>query len=1097
MKVAREKLKRILVRCMLLVGLVLTPGVALAQYGGPVYGPTEYGGNMSPMSADVFNWMPGRMWFEFNLADEGFGYSGPYGTIGLKTHLGEDLFDGRWLFEHQSHLAIDEANYFANFGVMRVISLHSANADVTTGFWVDHDGDEQGDFAHTFNQLSFNASVKTERMDVVLNGYYPVGSTDFAIGDPTGNSSFQGNFLVLQAGIDSALQGYDATVRLRPQSMAFINGVVELGGYGYESELIDQFAGFRARFGMQALKGGLMSFEINNDDRFGTTGAIQLAYQFGVNARGTEYGLTGRDLEPTVRNDHIIRFQQDFIPVVDPDTGLAYNVIHVDNTVGAGGLGSFESPFDSLAAAEAASGTDDIIFVNVGDGTSTNYNTGIALKAGQFLLGDGVEHLVPMAGGGLFRLSNTVNGVRPEISGPVNAVTLADRNTVRGFVIDNDTGTMLNGIFHGGGGTITDGVIEQISLFNAINNGVSLDGIAGDWTFFNNDFTNTGDDGIFIDNAMDSTSTFTFNQQTFTGVGRDGIHMEDYDGTTFAFSNISATNSFRDGVRMERYINAAGTPGTLSFLNTVMNTNIGRGIHINDFDGNVSILNNDFQTNIAGGIQLTNVRNTDPATMTLIGTATLGDTSQFLGNGVGGGPQIGIDLTDPGAIGRVMITNSILTDSIAATNILNVGVRGAIGIRSTASGNGTSLTTSVVNNALISDHTVAGVIFNSTNGASHTVSLFNTDGTIINMDDNGLGGGFGIQLNAGSPNGGTEATLTAAIRDIQMNNTTILTGTALQGNTILTATSNNDGVIDLDFRNVAGDLQNNGLVMNFDNDGAGGINRIVADNLNFTTLTNSGAVLSTGTDTRTSFFLSNSNFLSDGASVGSTGVDVTADGANNQTQISLNNNTFDSFDAEGVDINVDNGARLLANIAGNTITNNGQGGRANGTFPFFDGVNITADNGSTANVRFDNNIVTGSGDIGLELGALNGSDINILMTNNNLSGNDLGEDGVDDPVINAGIADFAATADGAGSNICLAISNNFFGLQPGALVSDNIYGIRAVNGATGLLENDPGTNGPTTLATAGGVAIGVFSTVCTPAIQAEELAFLADGFPPF
>jgi len=1088
MKVARETLMKTIIRCIFLTSVLFCSSNLSAQVGGPiagpVFGPVENGGNVTPMSADVFNWMPGRMWFELNLADEGFGYSGAYSTLGLKTLIGEDILDGRWMFEHQSHVGMDEFNYFANFGIMRAFSLDSAGADVTTGLWFDYDGDEQGDFAHTFYQLAANMSVKTRNWDLVGNSYFPVGSTDFSKGDPTGGQGFFGNLLVLQSGIDAALQGYDATFRFRPQRLGALNGIVELGGYSYESELVDQFAGVRARLSVQALQSGIVSFEVSNDDRFGTTGAIQLAYLFGVNARGNDYSLNGRDMDPTVRNDHIIRFQRDFIAVVDPDTGAAYNVLHVDNTAGAGGTGSFESRFSTLAAAEAASSADDVIFVWEGDQTSTGYTSGITLKDGQLLLGDGVEHLVPTLGGTFYRLTNNVDGFRPTISGSPNAVTLANRNTVRGFNIDNSSGILNNGIRHGGGSTITDGIIEDVTITGSGGAGILLRDIAGDWTIARTQVSGAGFDGIHIDDACDPTSTFNFFNLTLNNNIRDGFHMEDYDGSSIMFTDVVANGNGRDGIRLERFKNGGGSPSSITALRSQMANNNGFGIHLDDFDGNVRILNSTMTGNNSGGVFLHNVKNTVASTMTVVGTDILGNTSTFTGNGVGAGAQIDILLDEIGAVGRVLVTNNTITG-------------GGVGLRSVAD-NGTTLTTTVTENISIDSNANAGLIFSATGGSTHTVSVFNDRLGPLVMDDNGLGGGFGMVFNVGDPNGGVESRLTATVRNIQMNNN--LVGVPVAGNTAIFGSSQNDGILELDIRNFTADGQINGMSFAFDNDGAGGVNRVFTQNNTFTTLSGTGFQATTGTNTKSAFAINNSFYQGNTTAVFNDGLRVSATGAgvgtDNRTFLSVAGSTFDTFDGEGMDLDADDGAHFLMNIANNTITNNGLGGAAGGatTFPFFDGVNITANDGAVANVRLDNNIITGNSDKGVEVLALDGSSINMLATLNNISGNDTGEDAVDDPIINAGISNFSATSNGAGTNICLAISNNFLGPQPGALFPDSFYGIQTVGAGTALLEDDFGTNGPGFFGTNGAVAIGVFSTVCTPAIVLEEGAFAGDGF---
>ena len=122
----------------------------------------------------------------------------------------------------------------------------------------------------------------------------------------------------------------------------------------------------------------------------------------------------------------------------DPDVyGISKNfditplsgVIFVNNTASGGGDGSFGLPFNTLAAAAAASGSGDKIFVYAGDGTTAGYDAGIVLKSGQKLIGEGA---------GLVVAGSTVvpAGNPPKLSNPFgSAVTLDADNEVAGVLL--------------------------------------------------------------------------------------------------------------------------------------------------------------------------------------------------------------------------------------------------------------------------------------------------------------------------------------------------------------------------------------------------------------------------------------------------------------------------------------------------------------------------------------------------------------------------------------------------------------------------------------------------------------------------------------
>src|SRR5262249_11787089 len=160
-----------------------------------------------------------------------------------------------------------------------------------------------------------------------------------------------------------------------------LNGYIDLGGYWFHSPAVQGFGGFSTGFGVQPLPGVAINMEVNHDDTFGTTGFVRVA--FGLRGSPGNTRLGTRLLEQTRRHDHIVRFNQQPQIATNPNTGTFYNVIHVDNAAAAGGNGTAEHPFKTLAAAQAASAVNDIIYVHRGNGTTAGYDTGIVLKNNQ------------------------------------------------------------------------------------------------------------------------------------------------------------------------------------------------------------------------------------------------------------------------------------------------------------------------------------------------------------------------------------------------------------------------------------------------------------------------------------------------------------------------------------------------------------------------------------------------------------------------------------------------------------------------------------------------------------------------------------------
>ncbi|HMO13945.1 MAG TPA: right-handed parallel beta-helix repeat-containing protein [Pirellulaceae bacterium] len=1058
-----------------LIGLGLTLAAALlvnrvqvnAQYDGlfdNAYQPT--------MMGEIPTLLPGRLWIGANVADRGLGYDGSYVTLGTKTHLFHDFLDGRWLFEGRGHVSVDRGGFFANLGIERVFSLPAAGADISSSFWFDYDDDQVGDFAHTMTSVGVSAAVKTRRWDLYGNGYLPIGSSDFAQGDPTGQRCFLGNSIVLQAGIDSALTGFDAMFRYRPSGLAHINGSVEFGGYHYDSQLVEEFSGVRVRTGAQFMRGLIVSAELNHDNRFDFTGVLGLSLMFGGNARGTEYGLLGRDLEPTVRNDHIVRFQQDLILAIDPDTGLPYNVFHVDNTADAAFAdGTFETRFVSLDQAEAASGADDIIFVHIGDGTTRNMDAGIVLKDGQLLLGEGVQHLIPIQGNQFFILCNNIfddPNLRPRITnnfgGP--GVTLANRNTVRGLIIDGEApgALMSHGILAGNGATNTTGIIEDVTILGAVLNGINLQNIAGDWSFARNRIERSGFHGIFINNAIDPTSRFDFveNQTQFNI--RNGIFFDDYNGSVFNFERNVTSNNLGSGIVMRQY---NGTRGVFDFIEPIASGNTGSGISIIGADGNLRILNATILNNGGAGVSLVDFTNTHPADSTLIGTFN-GGTSNISGN-----LAANINIWLRTGQQQVLITDSTLDG-------------GGTGILARATNAGSDLNIQVLDNLSVSNNISDGMRFIAETAASINVLVENT-GAALNVNGNGQ---HGITYLVGDDAGGAISSFQGVTRNININ------GSGVNG--IFGATID-DGQLDLTFENIninASGLDGMQLLAQTNPNGI--VNLVRTNNMTITNSGRNGVTMQTNADSNLDFVMTNS-LISNGPALpdaagnqsGGIGFAVTTFGGvgapvdDSRTRLFLANNTIQGFRFGGMSIDANGDSRVLATLNSNVIQNNGEGLDPT-ELPYFHGLSVTSSGTSVVNLEMNTNLLTNNWERGLFMQTFGSGTINAVLVGNAIANNDFGEDATDPP-FTSGFQD-ALVINGPLGNISIAMSNNFFALD--------VTFANAGGAPQFIVELDGLTNGFGVPTLAGPFTLNPFSLVAVPTLDAEKAAFEAAGFPP-
>ncbi len=1097
--------------------------------GNQVFEPDSF----RQVATDINVGLPGRLWVRTTAADQGLGFDGSFATLGLKTHLFEDSWNGRWLGETRLHYSIDNEEFFGNFGIERVFTLESAKADLVTGFWADYDGDTQGNFSNDFSQVSANVAVRTEKWDLVGNGYFPVGITDFTTAGPNGDNFFLGSNIVLTPGIDSALRGFDVTLRMRPKFLSFGNGIIDFGGYGYSSELIDFFSGGRARLGFQLRNGASIVAEVNHDDRFNTTGSLGFGWAFGPrgSARGSSGGI-GRDLAETVRNDHIVRFNQGFELAIDPATGLAFNVRHVNNTADAAfGNGTFETPYTSLAAAEAGSDPGDIILVSPGDGSRQGLDTGIVLQDRQTLLGTGGDLLIPLQGGGFFPL--TGSGPNTVISNPggTDVITLANENIIRG--IDVDATGAENGIRGSG---VVAGNIENVNVSGAGNDGLSLENIAGDWVIENSSFNangahgihidgfsgeqltflgNTTNDnilgGIFVENASNSQTIFNFANNIANGNGFDGIHLQDFLGQQLSLVNNTTNNNGRHGLFIERFL---GQGLDLDIVSHTATGNAGTGIFLEQGDGDVNIVDATVSDNAINGIQILNWTNSLDGDSTFIGNTLDGATniSDNLSN------NILIELTNPNQTQDVLITGTSI-------------IGGGRGIFASVAGANTILNVSILDNISISQHLTDGLRFDSVNGGELNVLVENTGAPLILNDNGQVVAGTGISFVTDGDPGEPASQINAIVRNISINNdlesgfaSTVIVPFGPDGIFVNgTGTSRINLEVEDSRIESAG-----GLNINVDNNGGGDVNNFFFRNL--TIRADSGVILNSLGGSFVDFALISSDIQSNGLvrtiatggtendpteggdpfldGVGNLGFAATVVGdfggpLDNLTRIQFTDNVIRDFTFDAVTIDTFGDAQLLAFINSNEILRNGPGvdnliefpdnpmTNAGGVAPvnenelnFFDGVELNANGASQVSLRFGANTLVNNSELGIELNTFGTATINAVIDFNTFA-NDTGQDA---DATTAGVAtsfleDFQANNNIAGT-MCLALSTNTF--QSAANFNQN-----SLNPFT--VELDGATNGFTDAALAPGIVTGSVG-ICEGLISDEELFFAAAGF---
>ena len=237
-----------------------------------------------------------------------------------------------------------------------------------------------------------------------------------------------------------------------------------------------------------------------------------------------------------------------------------------------GNSGTSALPFDTLAQAEAASGSNHTVFVFDGDNTSTGLDAaGYAMNSGERLIGEHEGLVVDPDGGGALT-ADTLHpanpGAHPTLTATnADVIDLDDGNEVRGFNIDpSGTGGGIAGTAGDtGGGTIDDVNVVDTLGASGMQAGLELNGTTGTFNISNFTVTNNAT-GVLLNGAgtvsfaaagtvsiasagargLDATGTSmgasTFDSVTVTGSGGGGVSLTNTTGTT-TFGDLSLTTT--------------------------------------------------------------------------------------------------------------------------------------------------------------------------------------------------------------------------------------------------------------------------------------------------------------------------------------------------------------------------------------------------------------------------------------------------------------------------------------------------------------------------------------------------------------------------
>lgn len=372
-----------------------------------------------------------------------------------------------------------------------------------------------------FNQIGLGAESLGTCWDFRLNGYLPVGrKVDSPFGSDFGG--FSGHYLLLRQKCHFAMKGVDAEAGYHLGHFRYFDLYAAAGPYYYTGKKGRDAWGGKGR--LAAIFKRLLTLELSDSyDRLfhnNFQGQVTLTLPFGNRSRiqhddecycSISDALLCRMIQPVGREEIIvIGSQKQNSVAIDPLTGEPFFFVFVDNTSSSNG--TYESPYPTLALAQANSGPYDIIYVFPGDGTTTGMDAGISLQAYQKFWGSGVSHLlqttqglvsIPALSSSLPTITNT------NIDTDGNAITLATHNAISGFIITS----ALNDAIYGSDPQSLD--VSYCTIENNTTYAIEASFSGAASVSLTNNTLVDNVNGIFL--SLNGTSTVACSDNTFAG----------------------------------------------------------------------------------------------------------------------------------------------------------------------------------------------------------------------------------------------------------------------------------------------------------------------------------------------------------------------------------------------------------------------------------------------------------------------------------------------------------------------------------------------------------------------------------------------------
>lgn len=353
---------------------------------------------------------------------------------------------------------------------------------------------------------------------------------------------------------------------------------VYVGGYYFDADQDNEFSGVSGRIQMD-MTNAIVNLTVSDDDRFGTT--VNFVGELRLGDGPLNFAPRSRNLDRQMfdrvrRRSRILTttyIKETSELAINPATGLPFEFIHVDNTAGPGGDGSFGSRFDELNDASNMP-QGDIILVYRGDttygGTHLDANGGLFLEDGQIVLGEGYEGFTlefAQFPGMYCPIPFGSPGTNPFIDGDANSnlINLASNNQILGLnLLPSSGGAAIVGSDMVIDSTMASPFIDEINRdidltmdSTGAGAGIVLTNVSGNAVILNSGFNidnTTAPGGIVINNTdTDDLAIIIANDQTefpdlaYNG-GEAGISLTGNNSNIAAMIDGIVSNNSQTGL---------------------------------------------------------------------------------------------------------------------------------------------------------------------------------------------------------------------------------------------------------------------------------------------------------------------------------------------------------------------------------------------------------------------------------------------------------------------------------------------------------------------------------------------------------------------